>query len=133
MSDKKTFYIAGPMRGLAYFNFNMFDVARDRLVSLGHNVISPADLDRETGFDPFNLPSDTDWNNLDAIGFDLHSAVRRDVEAVMKCNAIVLLPGWQKSKGAMAEYHLAKWLGLEVFEWRSVNLPLQAISMESKQ
>lgn len=130
MIDKKTFYIAGPMRGYAYFNFDMFDMARDRLVSLGHNVISPADLDRDAGFDPFTLSEKTDWNNLDAIGFDLRSAVRRDVEAVMKCDAILLLPRWKKSKGATAEYHLAKWIGLEAFEWKSPNIPLQKLSME---
>ena len=110
----KTVYIAGPMRGIREFNFPMFDDMRDYLESIGWDVISPADLDRSIGFDPRSLPDDYDWNDLKKIGFKLADAVKRDADALCKCDAIAMLPGWENSKGAVAERAIAMWLGLEV-------------------
>lgn len=42
-------YIAGPMRGYDRFNFPAFDAAKDRLIEMGWDVVSPADLDRAVG------------------------------------------------------------------------------------
>ena len=44
---------------------------------------------------------------------ELHSG---DIAALVTCDAIHLLPGWQRSKGATLEHHIAERLGLEVFE-----------------
>lgn len=107
-------YLAGPMRGVRFFNFPAFDEARDRLRQEGWSVISPADLDREMGFDETQHPEDYDWLDLGKIGFDLHGAVDRDVDALKRCTAIYMLDGWEKSRGALAEKHLAEWLGLEI-------------------
>lgn len=107
-------YLAGPMRGIKFFNFPAFDEARDRLRQEGWSVISPADLDREMGFDETRHPEDYDWLDLGKIGFDLHGAVDRDVDALKRCTAIYMLDGWEKSRGALAEKHIAEWLGLEV-------------------
>lgn len=110
----KTIYVAGPMRGIKYFNFPAFDASRDYLVSHGWKVISPSDLDRATGFDEKAFPDDYDWHNLAQIGFDMRDAVKRDADALCKCDAIAMLPGWENSKGATAERAIALWLGLEV-------------------
>jgi hypothetical protein len=107
-------YLAGPMRGIKHFNFPAFDAARDRLKQQGHEVISPADLDREIGFDETAFPDDYDWIDLKKIGFSLEDAIWRDVEAIMECDAIYMLRGWEESKGATAEHALAKWMGNEV-------------------
>lgn len=111
----KKIYIAGPMRGKRWFNFPDFDWAKECLVRAGWEVISPADLDREVGFDVKNLPPDTDWNDVAKLGFDLRAAVQRDVAAICQCDAIFMLHGWSESRGAKAEKAVAEWLGLMVF------------------
>lgn len=112
--SKKTIYIAGPMRGIKHFNFPAFDAARDHLKDRGWNTISPADLDRAIGFYEKAFPDDYDWIDLKKADFDLNDAVDRDVKAIKECQAIYMLKGWEKSKGATAEKALAEWLGLEV-------------------
>jgi len=104
-------YIAGPMRGIRLFNFPAFDAARDALLKAGHEVVSPADIDRSNGFDPKDLPADYDWNVISQQSGTLQEIIARDHAAVMECDTIYLLPGWERSQGALSEYHLAKWAG----------------------
>ncbi|MEM1225951.1 MAG: DUF6378 domain-containing protein [Planctomycetota bacterium] len=109
-----TVYIAGPMRGKPFFNFPAFDEAKAKLESEGFRVVSPADLDRQAGFDPELLGSYYDWHDLNKCGFSLMDAIERDVEALKKCSGIFMLSGWEASKGAKAEKALAEWMGLSV-------------------
>jgi hypothetical protein len=37
-----------------------------------------------------------------------------DFEMIRRCDAIVLIPGWEKSTGSVEEYKLAKSLGKEI-------------------
>lgn len=83
-------YLCGPMRHRVLFNFPAFDAAATDLRAQGWHVISPADLDRAAGF---------------------------DLEALLSCEAIHLLPGWEASKGANAELAVAHWIGLKVFDY----------------
>lgn len=113
---KQVLYIAGPMRGIAWFNYPMFDRVAKELRDAGKAVISPADEDRkQDGFDPFANP---EYANPDACVFphemDFGKTVRRCLDAVLRCDEIVLLPGWEKSNGAVAELTLAMWLGKRV-------------------
>lgn len=106
-------YIAGPMRGYPKFNFPAFDEARDRAKALGWTVISPADLDR-----------DNDVHEDTVIEFTSATArvfATRDIGALLSFkaeegDAIALLPGWDKSTGARAEFFLAKWVGLQILD-----------------
>lgn len=113
MTKKTVVYIAGKMRSLYQFGFPLFDRAKADLIAQGYDVISPADLDRENGFDPVNLSPDYDWNSIPE-GFSFDDCVTRDIEAVRKCDAIYMLKGWEDSKGARAEKALAEWLGKDV-------------------
>jgi hypothetical protein len=111
MSSKKRVYIAGPMTGYPQWNFAAFDAAAADLRQRGYEVVNPVDLDRDVGFDPAtSSPED----------FDLVSAIRRDVEALVTCQLIALLPGHENSKGATAERHIAYWAGLDVVEYPSM-------------
>ncbi len=110
-------YLAGPMRGKPLFNFAAFDYWRDVLVSRGYAVISPADMDREVGFDPATLPADWNWNVIPAT-FDMEAAMDRDIAGVRRCDAIFMLDEWASSKGAIAENALAVWCGKAIYcEW----------------
>ncbi len=120
---KRVLYIAGPMRGVAWFNYPMFDRVAQELRDSGNEVISPADEDRKVGFDPFanpfyaiagncTFPSEASFESFD-------KTVRRCLEAVLRCDEIVLLPGWENSQGALAELAIAAWMGKRV--WQGYN------------
>ncbi len=102
----KNIYIAGPMRGHPRYNFDAFLAAEERLKAKGWNVLSPARMDLNLGFNP-----DTDTPS-EAFMAD---ARWRDVKAILReADAIYMLKGWEKSVGAQAELALAKWLQKEV-------------------
>lgn len=101
----RTTYLAGPMSGFPQHNFPAFDAARDAMQARGWNVISPADLDRECGFDPNTSLVDDQFKR---------AAIKRDIDALFACDAIAMLPGWEGSKGARVEHALAVYLGLEI-------------------
>lgn len=114
----KRCYIAGPMRGLPELNFPAFDKARDYAKSRGWEPISPADMDRNSGIKE-------DYQNTFRPE-ETRSFVERDMDALLSLraehgDAIALLPGWEKSTGATAEFFVAKWLGLKC---------LNAVTME---
>ena len=104
-------YVAGKMRGIPLYNFPAFDARKHELEALGHRVISPADLDRAYGFDPYK----GDTAETDGANFDMKSAIRRDVDALLNCDWLVLLDGWETSVGATGEIAIAKWVGMQIF------------------
>lgn len=110
-------YIAGPMTGIKWFNFPAFDAARDTFELHGWEPVSPADLDRANGFDAMALPVDTDWKNPEVLGIDIDKVIIRCVVALLTCEAIALLKGWQQSPGATAELALARWRKMRVIFW----------------
>ena len=115
MNTIKSCYIAGPMRGVELYNFPAFDAAKARLLEKGvAHVVNPADFDRARGFNPARLPVDHDWNTFpDDLG-PVEATVKMDLDAVIQAEALALLPGWEKSKGAIAEKAVAEWLGRRV-------------------
>lgn len=115
MNEKQTVYLSGPMRGRKDFNFPAFDAARDYFLELGYTVISPADLDRKRGFDPKNHdPGDPEAYKA---FFSDRVALQQDIDALLRSDIVVLLPGWQESVGASAEEKLARWAGIQVLEY----------------
>jgi hypothetical protein len=121
-----TVYIAGKMRGIPYYNFPAFDSMRDRLLALGYNVISPADGDRDAGFDPTGMPPDSDWTAIPE-GFDFGDCFDRCVAAVKRCDVILLMNGWRRSRGARAEHALGVWQGKVVLYQRDISAAEKAI------
>jgi hypothetical protein len=100
-------YIAGPMRSIEFYNFPAFDAAAERLRAAGHDPVNPADLDRAVGVNEHTEPLPE--------GF-LRGAMKRDLSAICDCDAIALLPGWERSAGVKVELTLARFLGLQVID-----------------
>lgn len=107
----KTYYLAGPMTGYPRFNFDAFDKAAADLRNLGYEIISPVEMDRTCGFDPDTSKVTKEF---------LESAITRDIEAVRESDGIILLPGWEKSTGATAEFWLSRWVGIEALIYPSM-------------
>jgi nucleoside 2-deoxyribosyltransferase len=106
---KNKIYIAGPMSRIREFNFPAFDEAKTELEKAGWEVISPADLDRAFGMDGAGK---TGYEKIDPETFE--RIVDQDIEAVRKADALFMLRGWEKSKGATAEHALARWVGKKI-------------------
>jgi hypothetical protein len=98
------------MRGYPRYNFDAFDRAAERLRSEGYEVVSPADHDRDIGFNP-DAGHDVD---VHPEGFDLRDAIMWDLEQVSRCDVIYMLNGWYSSRGANLEHDLAEFLGKEI-------------------
>lgn len=86
-------YIAGPMTGYPELNYPAFHATATRLRAMGFEVVSPAEL-----------------NPLDE---KYHAAMRKDILALIECDHICMLQGWQASKGATLEHHIATVLNIE--------------------
>jgi len=112
-------YIAGPMRGVAQFNFPAFDAAAVKLRQIGHEVFNPADRDRGEHGETFGADNhDGDEARATADhGFNLREALLDDLTWIARhADAVAVLPGWENSKGANAEVALARALGLSVLD-----------------
>lgn len=87
-------YVSGPMTGIVEYNFPEFRVAADQLTEAGYGVVDPSrhgvDLDS--------------WEDC----------VKRDLVDMLTCDAVALLRGWEQSRGARLEVHVALELGLLV-------------------
>ena len=99
-------YISGAMSNQPYYGFPTFDATRDFLDSLGHDPVSPADIDRSLGVFE-DTPCDAEMRNM---------LLRHDLAAETTCEAIAFLPGWELAEGAWIERNLAEQLGLSL--WR---------------
>ena len=45
----------------------------------------------------------------------LRSCMERDLNAILVCDALVMLHGWEHSEGARVEHSLATYLGMPIF------------------
>lgn len=97
-------YIAGPMRGLPNLNFEAFDGAARLWKSAGHQPFSPAEMDRALGY--------TGENDSGA----LRHVILGDIVAIYSADAIAVLPGWERSRGATLEVALAQVLDLPIYD-----------------
>lgn len=114
----KHIYLGGPMRGIPYFNFPTFKVARELLRAQGHTVFCPAENDiRRHGHDfSVNCPKGDLSEIKGSVGFTIERAIYEDLQfiSIGGCTTIALLPGWEHSSGASGpEFALAKFLKRE--------------------
>lgn len=96
-------YVAGPMSGIPQFNIPAFDAASWALRQQGWEIVSPAELD-EPHIRAVCMESADGIPNAVTHGGTWGDFLSRDVKIVSdQVDAIVLLPGWENSKGANLE------------------------------
>jgi hypothetical protein len=103
----KSIYVAGPMRGHPFLNFESFFVAAHELKKAGWHVENPAAYDVDRWW------AGVKWSLEQLIFFDLGK--------VQRCDAIYMLEGWEKSDGARCEFYFAKFLGRQLLFERIVD------------
>lgn len=108
-------YLAGPMRSIPEFNRPAFLAGARVLRATGHEVFSPLEHDEGNGHDWTGHSGDP--AQAQAGGFDLRAALGACLAWICAhADAVVLLPGWEKSLGATAEAATARALGLPALE-----------------
>ena len=100
--SKSRIFIAGPMRGYENYNFKKFDHIEELLKQLGFDVVNPARISRK--FKESEVNSDIAVYN---------KMVDMQQDAERTCNTILLLDGWQWSKGVKLEVKTASELGMQ--------------------
>lgn len=110
-------YLAGPMTGYPQFNYPAFIAAAQLLREEGFNIHSPVEMDdpevREAALASPDGKLDED-NRI--AGHTWGFILGKDVEYLAdRCDSIVLLPGWERSKGARLEAFTACNLGYKLY------------------
>lgn len=91
-------YIAGPMTGYPDYNFPAFnEVSTFLTLFKGHEIYNPA----------------TSFGGRQDLPYDTY--LRHAIQMVTMVEGIVLLPGWNRSKGALTESHVGLSIGLQFF------------------
>jgi nucleoside 2-deoxyribosyltransferase len=112
-------YLAGPMSGIPYFNYPLFDEVAASLRKQSFEVSSPADNNRVLYPDIESSPG-FDEGKGEEIDTP-EGAARRyaimhdDIQSVLAGDAIVMLPGWEKSVGSTIERRVAETCGKKVY------------------
>lgn len=91
------YYLSGPMTGLPSYNYPAFIDAATRLRANGLEIVNPAEN--------FNGNPDLPREHY----------MKHDVRDLLDCDAIILLDGWQNSRGARLEVDIARQIGLKIY------------------
>lgn len=102
------FYISGPMSGYPEHNATQFTSVAKLLRERGYDVCNPIEFDESPGLA---------WSDY----------LRKDIRALMDCQGVITLPGWQESRGATLEVHIAHALGMTVLPL-TVALTMRGVS-----
>jgi hypothetical protein len=92
-------YLSGPMTGIANYNHELFDRVAAEFRHVGFEVCSPAEF-----FDG-DITRERD------------EYMREAFKYLLEADTVVILPGWESSKGARLEIMIAQELGLNLVEY----------------
>lgn len=105
-----TIYVCGPRTGIPEENTPAILGAATQLRKLGHTVLTPVDININFLGSPYSLPE-----QMKAI-----PGLRADILALVSvCNAIALLPAWEKARGCRLEVAIAIIFGFTFVDWET--------------
>lgn len=96
-TNEPIFYLSGPMSGMPDHNFPAFNAEAERLRGLGYKIVNPVEINGDAA-----VTQGRTWDQC----------LRRDITALIHCHGVLLLPGWENSKGANLEVDIAQRLGM---------------------
>lgn len=101
-------YLSGPMRGYPNFNFAAFRAAAAVLRAEGLEVFCPAEssdeLAAQTGRALRDITFEEYMNDI-------------DIPAILRCDQVVVLDGWERSTGSRIEVLVAVTCGKGVYDF----------------
>lgn len=116
MLDKKRGYVAGPMTGIKNYNWPAFESTAAEYRSLGWDIVSPTEMDEERGDVEVTRFKNGKVKSVRTLpSFDYAKVLAEDLRIIETVDAIILLPGWQNSRGACLELSHALGLGKEIY------------------
>jgi hypothetical protein len=92
-------YLSGPMTGVENFNHELFNRVAAEFRMVGFEVCSPSEF-----FDGDTTREREDY-------------MREAFKYLLEADTVVILPGWEQSKGARIEITVAQELGLNLVEY----------------
>lgn len=98
------YYLAGPMTGLPEYNFAEFDRVVAELRDNGFEVLSSHEIDHGETPETRGSKPHGDY-------------VREDLKHLLVCDAIILLPGWELSRGCQVEVKVAQAIGIQMHKY----------------
>ncbi|MHC4094250.1 MAG: DUF4406 domain-containing protein [Planctomycetota bacterium] len=108
-------YLAGPMAGRTDHNFLLFNRVAQLLRRQGYEVFNPAE------------------NKDGGLRRPRAFYMRLDIPALMESDAVVVLPGWEQSRGASLEVWIAIDLELPVCQYSEVGETVELKRIEGLQ
>lgn len=106
-------YLSGPMHGYVLWNYPLFMATAMEIRQLGNDVYNPAEYE---------------WDHVGK--FPKREAFAVYTNYICEhADALVMLPRWRLSIGAVAEWGLARALGIPAIEWPDQAAVLQVTGL----
>ena len=102
-------YISGKMTGEPNYR-DIFHKHELALISLGNEVFNPVYLS-DYLIASHHIDDKTAWTE-EMRGFFL----KEDIKALLQCDTIYMIPGWESSRGATFEREVAEKCGIKIVE-----------------
>lgn len=105
-------YISGPMSGIPNDNRDVFMFVEGIIIGMNGEPVNPARIPPRQHDGP--CPPGPQGESPHAAPCHL----RGDIAELVKCDHIIMLPGWENSAGARLELSVAVHCGLNVYYWQ---------------